>query len=320
MARDRRGRWPRGGGGGGARGGGGGGPRGDQDWFERVVRARMDEKRARRVQMVLREVGVDSPDKLRGLFRQGTWKALAPRVQNLALLAIPVALAATTYQAVSGLDGLEPLPLRRVVQFVSIVGGGSYLLDFLGELGVVVNAVQSAVLYGINAQAYLDLLEEIAPLGGKSGAEQSPVAVLTAAERLKATRAAVDLSTKLAGLAEDLKELSAEGGGSGEGAGGTLEALSALFLASEVDRSRFSFSEKEIARVAAVFSSFDQNGDETLQASELRDLAAQLGLPLDGPELEQAVAVLDSDGNGTVEFSEFLEFLEGKCPSGLPVD
>ena len=72
--------------------------------------------------------------------------------------------------------------------------------------------------------------------------------------------------------------------------------------------------------MAAVFSSFDQNGDETLQASELRDLAAQLGLPLDGPELEQAVAVLDSDGNGTVEFSEFLEFLEGKCPSGLPVD
>ena len=57
-------------------------------------------------------MGVDSPDKLRGLFRQGTWKALAPRVQNLALLAIPVALAATTYQAVSGLDGLEPLPLR----------------------------------------------------------------------------------------------------------------------------------------------------------------------------------------------------------------
>jgi len=280
----------------------------------------MDEKRARRVQTVLREVGVDSPDKLRGLFRQGTWKALAPRVQTLALSAAAVALAATTYQAVSGLDGLEPLPLRRVVQFVTIVGGGSYLLDFLGELGVVANAVQSAILYGINAQAYLDLLEEIAPPGGKPGAEQSAVAVLSGAERLKATRAAVELSNKLAGLAEDLKELSAEGGGAGEGAGGTLEALSALFLAGEVDRSRFSFSEKEIARVAAVFSSFDQNRDGTLQAGEVQALAAKLGLSLNGSELAQAVAVLDSDGNGTVEFSEFLEFLEGKCPSGLPID
>ena len=72
--------------------------------------------------------------------------------------------------------------------------------------------------------------------------------------------------------------------------------------------------------MAAVFSSFDQNRDGTLQAGEVQALAAKLGLSLNGSELAQAVAVLDSDGNGTVEFSEFLEFLEGKCPSGLPID
>lgn len=314
------------GGGGGPGGGGPGGkkkssppPAAGGDWFERVVRSQMDESRARRVQKVLREVGVDSPEKLRGLFRQGTWKALAPRLQTLVLSAAAVALAATTYQSISGMDGLEPLPLRRVVQFVTIVGGGSYLLDFLGELGVVASAAASSVLYGINASAYLKLLEEMAPeeRGGNAGAAGAAASVLSRTERIKATRAAVELSSKLAALAEDLKALSEQG--LAEEAGDTLASLSQLFLASEIDASRYSFSKEEISRVAKVFYSFDENRDGSLQAGELQDLASQLGLSLDGPELEQALKVLDSDGNGTVEFSEFLEFLEGKCPSGLPV-
>ena len=57
-----------------------------------------------------------------------------------------------------------------------------------------------------------------------------------------------------------------------------------------------------------VFSKYDRNQDGSVDTSELRAMCMEMGVWLSDGELRAAVHVLDTDGNGKIEFEEFARW------------
>ena len=55
-----------------------------------------------------------------------------------------------------------------------------------------------------------------------------------------------------------------------------------------------------------LFCEADADGSGGLDRDEVKTLARQLGYPLSAVELDEAMAEMDTDGGGSVEFDEFL--------------
>ena len=61
--------------------------------------------------------------------------------------------------------------------------------------------------------------------------------------------------------------------------------------------------------VLTVFKKYDSDGSGELDPAELLNALRDLGLPLTLEEVQQAVAEIDCDGDGTVSIKEFLSLL-----------
>ena len=65
-------------------------------------------------------------------------------------------------------------------------------------------------------------------------------------------------------------------------------------------------SEEQIAEYQEAFSLFDKDGDGKITAKELGTVMRSFGTNPTEPELQEMIDEVDVDGNGTIEFSEFL--------------
>jgi Ca2+-binding EF-hand superfamily protein len=65
---------------------------------------------------------------------------------------------------------------------------------------------------------------------------------------------------------------------------------------------------ERVAKVWQEFNRVDEDNNGHVDIAELRTLAAALGTPLTEPELAEARVALDTDGNGKVDFEEFIAF------------
>ena len=65
-----------------------------------------------------------------------------------------------------------------------------------------------------------------------------------------------------------------------------------------------------------LFSSFDANGDGTIDAAELAAAMTRLGLASSPERLAAIVKEVDADGGGTVSFAEFVSVVERVKTSG----
>mmetsp|Transcript_18771 Transcript_18771/g.24782 ORF Transcript_18771/g.24782 Transcript_18771/m.24782 type:complete len:155 (+) Transcript_18771:100-564(+) len=68
----------------------------------------------------------------------------------------------------------------------------------------------------------------------------------------------------------------------------------------------------KIAEFKEVFALFDKDGDGTITTSELGTVMRSLGLNPTQSELTEIINDLDADGNGTIDFPEFLEMMKKK--------
>jgi len=74
-------------------------------------------------------------------------------------------------------------------------------------------------------------------------------------------------------------------------------------------RSMAEISPRErVAKAWQEFQRVDEDNNGHVDVAELRTLAAALGTPLTEPELAEARVALDTDGNGKVDFEEFVAF------------
>eukprot|EP01051_Picozoa_sp_SAG22_P023230 SAG22_NODE_5905_length_933_cov_1.426859_1_plen_110_part_10 len=65
-----------------------------------------------------------------------------------------------------------------------------------------------------------------------------------------------------------------------------------------------------------LFQEADADGSGGLDKDEVAALARNLGRPLSEQELDEAMAEMDEDGGGTVEFEEFYSWYEKQTGEG----
>merc|ERR1719506_508911 len=71
-------------------------------------------------------------------------------------------------------------------------------------------------------------------------------------------------------------------------------------------------SEEQLDEVREAFGLFDADASGSIDVRELKAAMRSLGFEVKNEELKKMVSDIDGDGNGTIEFAEFLEMMTGK--------
>jgi plastin-1 len=79
--------------------------------------------------------------------------------------------------------------------------------------------------------------------------------------------------------------------------------------ASTRTESKSPFSETELVELKSHFSTFDTNGDGKIDTTELTLVLKQLKLYNSPKQVEDLIREVDKDGNGTIEYAEFLDIV-----------
>merc|ERR1712153_232366 len=71
-------------------------------------------------------------------------------------------------------------------------------------------------------------------------------------------------------------------------------------------------SEEQLDEVREAFGLFDADASGEIDVRELKAAMRALGFKVKNEELKKMVTDIDNDGNGTIEFGEFLAMMTGK--------
>ncbi|CAL0323018.1 unnamed protein product [Lupinus luteus] len=67
----------------------------------------------------------------------------------------------------------------------------------------------------------------------------------------------------------------------------------------------------KLSQYESVFNHFDKNGDGKISPPELQQCMEAIGGTLSDEEAEEAVRIMDTDGDGLLGLDDFVRFLEG---------
>merc|ERR1711887_451355 len=71
-------------------------------------------------------------------------------------------------------------------------------------------------------------------------------------------------------------------------------------------------SDEQMDELREAFSLFDNDASGAIDVRELKAAMRALGFEIKNEELKKMVSDVDGDGNGTIEFGEFLQMMTGK--------
>ena len=66
---------------------------------------------------------------------------------------------------------------------------------------------------------------------------------------------------------------------------------------------------EEVEELKAAFRLFDKNGDNTISTKELKHVMLAMGQEYTQDQIANMVAEVDVDGDGVIDFSEFLSLM-----------
>merc|ERR1712100_49273 len=81
---------------------------------------------------------------------------------------------------------------------------------------------------------------------------------------------------------------------------------------SQMKKKKVGPSEEQLDEIREAFSLFDADASGMIDIRELKAAMRALGFEVKNEELKKMVADIDNDGNGTIEFTEFLQMMTGK--------
>merc|ERR1711998_506323 len=71
-------------------------------------------------------------------------------------------------------------------------------------------------------------------------------------------------------------------------------------------------SDEQLDEIREAFSLFDSDASGMIDVRELKAATRALGFEVKNEELKKMVTDIDNDGNGTIEFAEFLMMMTAK--------
>ncbi len=71
-------------------------------------------------------------------------------------------------------------------------------------------------------------------------------------------------------------------------------------------------TEEEIEEIREAFNLFDTDGSGTIDPKELKAAMQSLGFEAKNQTIYQMIADIDKDGNGSIDFEEFLDMMTAK--------
>merc|ERR1712054_371677 len=71
-------------------------------------------------------------------------------------------------------------------------------------------------------------------------------------------------------------------------------------------------SDEQMDEIREAFNLFDGDQSGAIDVRELKAAMRALGFEVKNEELKKRVSDVDNDGNGTIEFAEFLQMMTGK--------
>ncbi|XP_008835071.1 calmodulin-like protein 5 [Nannospalax galili] len=77
------------------------------------------------------------------------------------------------------------------------------------------------------------------------------------------------------------------------------------------------FTKEQVDEFHTAFSRFDKNGDGHINVQELGDVMKQLNKNLSEEELKELISRVDTDGDGTISFDEFLAAMAKYASGGI---
>lgn len=239
------------------------------------------------------ELGAQDPDQLRKLLLT---RSIKP-VTGLLLQALLDAAASFGGFFTADIVSKSEFPGGFVLQLFGSFLGCYYFLQVVFELSAAFALVAAAYKYQANTAEVLRAVQMIAgPSTGLSVVDRAQLAVNT-----------LKVLQTLDSIYDILKEQF-----DGMPPASTLQNLTAyltLVKAKEstgFDPATYGLTESEAAKIAIVFAQYDTNENGKLDLSELKRLCQTLGKQLDDNEVKEALKILDKNGNGTVEFGEFV--------------
>merc|ERR1711892_1476583 len=94
---------------------------------------------------------------------------------------------------------------------------------------------------------------------------------------------------------------------------GVFDCLAFLTMVSPSDKLTDNradcLTEDQVQAFQEAFELFDKNGGGTNAAAELQRTLADVGINVNGDDLIEIMCTLDHDGNGEVDFAEFLNLM-----------
>merc|ERR1711988_1847647 len=77
-------------------------------------------------------------------------------------------------------------------------------------------------------------------------------------------------------------------------------------------KAKSGLSEEQVEEIREAFNLFDADQSGAIDVRELKAAMRALGFEIKKEELKKMISDIDNDGNGSIEFQEFLEMMTGK--------